>query len=48
MLNEKEYAEIIIRKARNGVVGVHPMRCILNLQRFEEVRSASVNVESGQ
>lgn len=41
MLEAEEYAEIIIRKARSGVVGIHPMRCILNLQRFEEVLPAS-------
>ncbi|MGE5621245.1 MAG: DnaB-like helicase C-terminal domain-containing protein [archaeon] len=47
MLEAREYAEVIVRKARNGVVGVHPFRCILNLQRFEEVRSAYQNTDAG-
>lgn len=46
MLDAEEYAEIIIRKARSGIVGIHPMRCMLNLQRFEEVSLASTDGES--
>lgn len=45
MLKSEEYAEIIIRKARSGITGAHPMRCVLSLQRFEEVTPAYASAD---
>lgn len=40
-LKKEEYAEVIIRKARSGRVGIIPFRCILHLHKFEEVKKIS-------